>query len=390
MKDIKKLLRKNAENILPDDRIKDKIKNELGYNEAQSSLAYAHGGERTINGRRKIIISVCAAALAIILILGIALPLALRDSDGPATIIPGPIVNKFNDITDADSFYAYGAVSIGSIIASSDNTVLTSAAVLTSSAAAGSANSADYGSSGHNGNGSLSGSEEDITETITKYMALVENLMGTSGIDGVITDGTDGYQHTMTVTYTDLLGETVSYSMMYNKTLTDSETNEDETEENYSIDGILILGNNSYPVEGSYESETEDNETESEMSFRAYFTDDRRSYISVEQEYETETEDGESETETEYVYSVYENGRLTEQTTVEYEKEDDELELMMTIRSGSRTETLTFKDGTENGKRILHVSGNLDGQRVNFRIYIEKGEYRYVFENGHKEDWERD
>ena len=214
--------------------------------------------------------------------------------------------------------------------------------------------------------------------------------MGNGEIGGVITEGTDGYQHAMTVTYTDLLGETVSYSMMYNKTLIDSETDDGETEENYSINGVLLIGDTAYPVDGSYESETEDDETESEMSFRAYLTDDRRSFISVEQEYETETDDDETETETKYVYSVYSNGRIVEQTTVEYEQEDDELELMMTIKSGSHTETLTFKDETEHGKRILRVSGNLDGQRVNFRIYIEKGEYRYVFENGHNEGWERD
>lgn len=387
MKDIKKLLRKDAKNILPDDRIKDSIKKELGYNDVQSSLAYAHGGERTSDGKRKIIISVCAAALAVVLILGIALPLALMRSGDPTDITPGPIVNKFNNITDADSFYAYGAVSIGSIINSADNTALPSA-VLTSAA------SGDYAESyadSRRGNDNFSSADsEEIMETVTKYMALVESLMGNGEIGGVITEGTDGYQHAMTVTYTDLLGETVSYSMMYNKTLIDSETDDGETEENYSINGVLLIGDTSYPVDGSYESETEDDETESGMSFRAYLTDDRRSFISVEQEYETETDDDETETETEYVYSVYSNGRIVEQTTVEYEQEDDELELMMTIKSGSHTETLTFKDETEHGKRILRVSGNLDGQRVNFRIYIEKGEYRYVFENGHNEGWERD
>ena len=194
----------------------------------------------------------------------------------------------------------------------------------------------------------------------------------------------------MIVSYTDLLGGTVTYTMYYDKTLVSSETDDDEVEEDYSLEGVLVIGDARYPVEGRYETETEEDETGSEMSFVAYTSKDRRSYIAVEQELETETEDGETETEKEFVYSVYENGRRVERTTVEYESEEDELELVMTIEADGRKETLVFEYETDDGKRVLRVSGDLDGVPVSFRIYIESDEYRYVFDNGEEQDWERD
>ena len=44
MKDIKKLLSRQACEILPDDdRVKDQVKRELGIEQRQEVLAYAHG-----------------------------------------------------------------------------------------------------------------------------------------------------------------------------------------------------------------------------------------------------------------------------------------------------------------------------------------------------------
>ena len=68
--------------------------------------------------------------------------------------------------------------------------------------------------------------------------------------------------------------------------------------------------------------------------------------------------------------------------TVEYEKEANELELNMTIERGNVREELVFEDETENGERVIAVSGTLDGEPVAFRIYIRDGHYDYVFSDG--------
>ena len=65
--------------------------------------------------------------------------------------------------------------------------------------------------------------------------------------------------------------------------------------------------------------------------------------------------------------------------TVEYEEEENEKELVMTISKGGRTEELTFEDELENGVRVINVEGTLDGERVQFRIYVTENGYDYVF-----------
>ena len=389
MKDIKKLLSENRSDVLPDDGLKERIRHELGYDDASPALAYAHGGQ-TAGSRKKFIIAAGAAAAAAVIALSVILPVALRGGD-PGTNTPGLPGNKFSQITDADSFYAYGAVSVGTILSAADNTELGAFALTSASVRDRDDDDDDDDDDDHTGDQETDfGNTEDVAATVNRYMALVESLLGEGSIEGTVAENVDGYDCMMTVAYTDLLGGSVSYTMYYDKTLLSSETDDDETEEDYSLEGVLVVGNERYPVEGSYETETNGEESDAEMNFRAYMSDDRRSYIAVEQEHESESEDGENETETEYVYSVYRDGELVERTTVEYEAEDDELELKLTITADGRTETLAFSDETEDGDRVLRVSGNIDGTRVSFRIYVESGEYRYVFDDGREEDWERD
>ena len=56
MKDIKKLLSENRSDVLPDDGLKERIRHELGYDDASPALAYAHGGQ-TAGSRKKFIIA---------------------------------------------------------------------------------------------------------------------------------------------------------------------------------------------------------------------------------------------------------------------------------------------------------------------------------------------
>ena len=287
-----------------------------------------------------------------------------------APFFPAPSGNKFADITDADSFYAYGAASIGTILSSEKSATPALQKVRAMSAVV------------------RKNSSEQI-DTIKKYMALVESLLSDGAITGEGIAGEMGYTYGMTVSYTDLLGDSVSYVMYYDKVFLEGETEDDETEESYSLSGILVIEDTAYPVEGSYETEFSEGETENELYFKAFTDTEKNSYIEVEQETETEEDDGESETEKEYVYSVYSKNKLIEKTEIKYEKEDDELELKMTVSKDGKKEELIFNDETEDGERVLFVRGNIDGRDVRFRIYIRQGNYHYVFENGESSDHDR-
>ena len=365
MKEIKKLLARQSDKILPDETVKENIRRELGMEETNTSLAYAHGGEKTEKRNVKKLLPLFAALLAVVVLLCVLLPVFLNRQGGQSPVLD----NKFDSITDADSFYAYGAASVGAILDSA-GTGGTSPQIRTAAASA--------------------SPEQGQIDTINRYLSLAESLLSDGSIVGESIAGGEGYGFGMNVLYTDLLGNTVTYTLYYDKEFLSGETDEEEREENYAITGVLILDENTqYPVEGNYQTETDGEESENELYFKAYTSAAKTSYIEVRQEHESETEDAETETETEYVYSVYAQGALTERIAVEYESEEGELELKMTITGSGVRDELTFRSGTDSGESVLFASGTVNGESVRFRVYIREGKYHYVFEDGSSSDHDR-
>lgn len=372
-KNVKRLLTQHRADVLPDERVKEKVKRDLGLSSVRESrLSYAEGGERSLTDGRKVAIAVVSVLVVVALFLGVFLPLWLQGSPGaPPVARPDPTPGQGDfGITDADSFYAYGAASVGSILSASDTGAVGAAA----------ASAMTQALPGADGMRAALGEEEQAA-LLDKYLSLVQSLLGESGIteEGIAPEY--GFSFGMRVFSTDLAGNVSAYELYYNKRLIGAEQDEDEREENYAITGVLITADGGrFNVEGKYQTETEVGESESELFFRAYTSaDDRRSYIQVKQEYENEQEDGESEREVEYVYTVVKDEVRQETMTVEYEEEENEKELVMTISKGGRTEELTFEDELENGMRVINVEGTLDGERVQFRIYVTENGYDYVF-----------
>lgn len=415
MKNVKKIMAKHKSEILPDKKIKDNVRRELGFDGTQYTAAYAHGGEQTADVRRNKIIVLCAAALAVVLLLGTIIPVLMKNRK---PIVPS-VSNKFAQITDATSFYAYGAASVGTLLASSDSLPTVrklSASLPTVRKLSASAET-----------------EKSRLTTVNRYMSLVESLLSEQNIVSNMISGERGYRYGMTVKHTDLHGNEISYRLYYDKypTATESEDknyyginrddkisklkisdgespdykayngykidneynidkNDDKTEKDYSIKGILLIGGAEYFVEGVYETENDGGESESELYFKAFTNAEKTSYIEVRQKHERETKSDETEIEQEYVYSVYVDGVLTERTEIEYETEKDQLELKMSVTKGGETETLLFKGEFENGERILRARGKVNGQTVSFRVYVLNDGYRYVFDDGSFSDFERD
>ena len=385
MKEVKKLLAQHKSEILPDSRVREKVKRDLGINSAESVLAYAQGGEHSVRNRRRTVIAVIAMFLVVAVALAVVIPLALKGGTPSDIIPPGSKL----EITDADSFYAYGAASVGSIIAASGTgsasaQAASSAAVSAAGAAAGSVNGAGEGAQ----------AQVDVVE---KYLALVENLLSNADITSEVLSGSviDGKQYAfgMKITVPDLLGGSVTYTMYYDKIFLSSSVDEEEREENYSIDGVLTVEGVYYPVEGRYSTETEtepdEEENETELYFIAYLGESRGDFIEITQNVEDETEDGQTERERNLVCAIYKNGMLSERTELEYESEEDETGLKLTITKDGRKEELVFEDEIEDGQRVMSVRGTLEGQRVAFKIYVRHGSYHYVFSDGDELDSDR-
>lgn len=370
--DVKKLLAEHRDEILPDARVKEKVRRDLGLSSVtESRMAYARGGEHALTDGRKAAVALIAVLLVAAIFLCIFLPIWLQRGGAPT---PGGDIGVFGD---ADSFYAYGAASVGAILSSGEGSASSSPHAVTADAAVAAAEVYP-----------VAAADAAQVEILNKYLSLVESLLGGSGITGESIAPAEGYEFGMRVTRVDLLGGHDSYELYYKKIFLGSETDGDETEENYSITGVLVTDGGTYRVSGTYQTESEEDGRESELFFRAYTGDGADSYIEFRQSQESEHDDGDPETEAEYVYTVVTDGVRRERTVVEYEGETDETELSMVIdrydADGSRIsrEQLFFEDETEDGARVIVVRGTLDGEAVAFRIYVRGDGYDYVFSDG--------
>lgn len=370
--DVKKLLAEHRDEILPDARVKEKVRRDLGLSSVtESRMAYARGGEHALTDGRKAAVALIAVLLVAAIFLCIFLPIWLQRGGAPT---PGGDIGVFGD---ADSFYAYGAASVGAILSSGEGSASSSPHAVTADAAVAAA-----------GVYPVAAADAAQVEILNKYLSLVESMLGGNGITGESVAPAEGYEFGMRVTRVDLLGGHDSYELYYNKIFLGSETDGDETEENYSITGVLVTDGGTYRVSGTYQTESEEDGRESELFFRAYTGDGADSYIEFRQSQESGHDDGDPETEAEYVYTVVTDGVRRERTVVEYEGEADETELSMVIdrydADGSRIsrEQLFFEDETEDGARVIVVRGTLDGEAVAFRIYVRGDGYDYVFSDG--------
>lgn len=372
--DVKKLLAEHRDEILPDARVKEKVRRDLGLSSVtESRMAYARGGEHALTDGRKVAVALIAVLLVAAIFLCIFLPIWLQRGGAPT---PGGDIGVFGD---ADSFYAYGAASVGAILSSGEGSASSSPHAVTADAAVAAAEVYPV---------AAADADAAQVEILNKYLSLVESLLGGSGITGESVAPAEEYEFGMRVTRVDLLGGHDSYELYYNKIFLGSETDGDETEENYSITGVLVTDGGTYRVSGTYQTESEEDGQESELSFRAYTGDGADSYIEFRQSQESEHDDGDPETGAEYVYTVVTDGVRRERTVVKYEGEADETELSMVIErydaddSPISREQLFFEDETEDGARVIVVRGTLDGEAVAFRIYVRGDGYDYVFSDG--------
>ncbi|MCD8371817.1 MAG: hypothetical protein LUD27_00755 [Clostridia bacterium] len=359
MKDIKKLLSEQAKDILPDEKVKESIKSEIFADCGQK--AYAGGGTEVKKSKNGLY-AVIAAFIAVVIILCVSLPVIFKNAGTPGLPV--------DTISAADDFYAYGAASAGSILSrETSGQTETSSSVKATAAKTAAKTAADA-------------DEQQAIDLVNEYIYYIEELLGESSVtySTASASSDSGYQYSMEIQYKYLLGETVSYTMYFNETQTDSKTDGDETETSYDIEGILVVNDISYPVEGGRSSESETGETENKIWFKAYTGDN--SFILIKQEYEEETDDGEYEVEKTTEIYTYENGICVESIIAETESEDSETELELEITRDNVKNTLECKFSAKNGETVIEVEAKINGTKYSFKIYVEDGYYTYVFDDG--------
>lgn len=239
--------------------------------------------------------------------------------------------NKFDDLNTAQSVYGFSAASAGMIISDMAETTPVE--------------TPEQGTVPEQGTG-----ETTVNSELDGYMTLVDSLLSDGGFTTISqTSDRPEYSEKIVVTYRNMQNEQNSYIMYYNQVLTETEVDRDETEETFDITGIMLIGETEYPIRGEREVSTERGESEIETKFRVQISE--TSYMLVEQSQE---DDG-GETEQEFSYSLYENGKLKERSTFEYEEERGETELKMTSFKDGKSEIICFEKVQKKGREVIRL-----------------------------------
>ena len=212
---------------------------------------------------------------------------------------------------------------------------------------------------------------------LDSYMGLVDSFLNGSGYSvEVTTSDRAEYDEMMKISYSGLNGST-KYEMHYNKMLIpdfdDDDRWEDEEEEEYALEGVLVVDGTEYPVQGVREIERERGEYESETEFRVTLENGRS--VWVEQSESSEKD----EHELEYSYLIRENGSVVERSSFSFEEENGETELeMITEKNGSR-ESFSFEKETYRGREYIFLRVG-SGRETKSYLVVSDGNGGYTYE----------
>lgn len=303
-----------------------------------------------------LIIAALAAALAISLV-------ACNTGDDGGYTRPDGSFNPggsggFGELDTPEEIYGFSAASAGMLISAMNGDAAATAAAESTDIPA------DPGTGetpADPGTGTEIPSEpvvDSVTAELDGYMALVESLLSDGGFN-VTTEASDreGYQVKSVVTYRDMHGNAIGYTMYYNEVLIpdydddddDDDDDRDEIEEEYYIEGIMIVDGAEYPIRGERSSESEPGESEDETEFIVTLSSTRRMVV----EQSVETEGGEHERE--YNYVIYEGRNVIERSTFEYEVEYGETEIEMTHYKDDVNTVFFFDKEMRHGKEVIRI-----------------------------------
>lgn len=192
--------------------------------------------------------------------------------------------------------------------------------------------SAQNGNSfGFSHSGEITAESSEFLQEIAAQVKSVEEFIDRSSVQikEEISDRTD-FTHKMVITANSALtGENDTYTLYYNTKLVASETEADdddldiETEEEYTISGVVVNGENEFEINGGMEIESEGDENEQEFYMTAYLGELR---LELEQEFSTEG----NEIEEELCYTFYgPNNTKLYSFSVEFETDEDGEELVV-------------------------------------------------------------
>lgn len=265
--------------------------------------------------------------------------------------------------------------------------------------------SAQNGNSfGFSHSGEITAESSEMLQEIAQQIKAIEEFIDRSSVQikEEVSDRTD-FTHKMVITANSALtGENDTYTLYYNTKLVASETETDddtldiETEEEYTLQGILVNGEEEFTVSGEMEIESEGDENGQEFSMVA--SDSFGNQIRFSQEFSTEG----NEIEEELNYEFWVLGVKVYAFSVEFETDEDGEELVVksnttgieNIDSLFGTEVRYKRTVDEQGRKCVNVkvSKNIAGIKLQaqakvYYIVSEEGDITLGYEVAGNTDW---
>ncbi len=217
----------------------------------------------------------------------------------------------------------------------------------------------------------LSTTTPDLTiDQIEPYLEMFESLLAqNNGLTVTTTVSDNVLYETMSVfTVYDLLNNQMVYTMYYNTVLLDPElpvtettddSQVDEAQTQYEINGILVIGATEYQITGRKELE----DGEEKISFKSAI--DENNY--VYSQYKVEDD------EKKFLIKVVENGVIVTESKIKVEIEDGETVIKLESTQGANHSEYSFKYENENGVNVLKIKYQtlLDGIEDSGKIKVE-------------------
>ncbi len=208
-------------------------------------------------------------------------------------------------------------------------------------------------------------------DEIIKNLAIAQSITNNGLTKSEVADSTNpNYKYYYTVTATDYSGANKTYEFYYNQTDVTDKDDKFDNEQEYRLDGIVILDGVEYNMIG--EQEVDGKETE--FSFKISIT--AENYVIIEHETERN--------ETEFSYTAYKNGVKYFETEAELEMQINgnvEIEFEIFDRANNVNQKYVYEFYTQAGEQFAKVIIK-DGKKVTqfAKVKIIKGANGFKYE----------
>lgn len=223
--------------------------------------------------------------------------------------------------------------------------------------------------------------EEEINE-INKYLGIMEQMLADDEPIAVVEEVSDRTEFTnkLVISTKDINLNVHTYTLYYNEVVLNEKIDDEETDEKEavekendaeqesSLEGIMVIGDKEYTVNGKKEIE----EDEMKVEFTSKIDDDN--WVKVVQKTE--------EDETKFEYSISEAG-VVSVTEMKFEKEDNETKLKLQFTQGDNENEYEFKIEEEDGEKVIKIKISDGTTNLEVKVFLvedaETGEVTYEY-----------